>query len=131
MLHTKLLLPASCSATSCHKQQQLLMQQDPHQYLTDLHLLHCVVVGLLQILHSPTSMDIRLAIAARSHHGSPSKEVLAANECCCSSCESRHKPATLQDTTAVPSNVKRGVTQLCVCDGRQTSNTDTAEACEL
>jgi hypothetical protein len=90
------------------------MQQDPHQYLTDLHLLHCVVVGLLQILHSPTSMDIRLAIAARSHQGSPSREVLAANECCCSSCESRHKPATLQDTTAVRTDVKRCDATVCL-----------------
>jgi hypothetical protein len=47
-----------------------------YQYLTDLHWEHCVVVGCWHTLHVLTSIDIRLAAAARSHQGSPSKLLL-------------------------------------------------------
>lgn len=78
LLLAALLLLAAC----CVLQPGMAPASSSHQYLTDLHLLQCVVVGLLQTLHSPASMDIRLAIAERSHQGSPSNEVLAANTCC-------------------------------------------------
>lgn len=47
-----------------------------YQYLTDLHWEHCVVVGFWHTLHVLTSIDIRLATAALSHQGSPSRLLL-------------------------------------------------------
>jgi hypothetical protein len=47
-----------------------------YQYFTDLQCEHCVVVGFWHTLHVLTSIDIRLATAALSHQGSPSRLLL-------------------------------------------------------